>query len=560
MTLTYEAGQPILAASDRLLRRQLHWLLLTRVIVLTLLLGVGTLLGTGGKMFILPPLPYLLGFIATVYGITIMSALVLRKIRQVVAFAYIQVMGDVVLVSLLVFFTGSSQSIFTVLYFFPVITAGTILFRTGSLLMACLCTLSYAIVLTIEYQGHFPAYFRSYRFTPITDYQAVLQHFAIPGLTFFLTAILSSMLSGRLKRTEAALSQTTRDYDRLAELNKQILDDVSTGIITVDEEGRINSFNRAAEEITGFPAREMMAAILEKALPGLGGGEKTAFRLTGDLTRKDGQKIPVGYSWTRLNLPDGSGNCRVYTMQDLSHIRRMEAQVQQAEKMATIGEMAAGVAHEFRNPLAAISGAAQILRKDLTASPAPATKTLMNIIVRECDRLDNTIEAFLQFSRPSSPERRWFSLHALAEECIQLLHHKSDWDQTCNVHIGIPLKLEAYGEPDQIKQVLINLISNACTAMEGMEGTEGRIELAAEEKKSENGHESTVLTVFNSGPAIADGLLETIFEPFFTTRDSGTGLGLAIVRQIVERHGGTIKAENLSADKGVVFTVTLPLP
>jgi two-component system sensor histidine kinase PilS (NtrC family) len=181
----------------------------------------------------------------------------------------------------------------------------------------------------------------------------------------------------------------------------------------------------------------------------------------------------------------------------------------------------------------------------------------MNIIVRECDRLDNTIEAFLQFSRPSSPERRWFSLHALAEECIQLLHHKSDWDQTCNVHIAIPLKLEAYGEPDQIKQVLINLISNACTAMEGMEG---RIELAAEEKKSANGHESTVLTVFNSGPAIADGLLETIFEPFFTTRDSGTGLGLAIVRQIVERHGGTIKAENLSADKGVVFTVTLPLP
>ena len=557
MTFVNEADSLSLPPADRLLKRQLHWLLLARVIVRTLLLGISALLGVEGKMFILPPLPYALFFIAGVYGITILSALVLRKIRQITAFAYLQVMADVVLVSLLVFFTGSSQSIFTVLYFFPVITAGALLFRTGSLLMACLCTLSYAIVLIIEYLGHFPAYFRYYRFTPITDYQSVLQHFAIPGLTFFLTAILSSLLSGRLRRTEAALSQTTRDYDRLAGLNKQILDDVSTGIITVDKDGRINSFNRAAEEITGFAAREMMGAALEAMLPGLSGGEKTAFRLTGDLTRKDGQKIPVGYSWTRLNPPEGSDNCRVYTMQDLSHIRKMEAQVQQAEKMATIGEMAAGVAHEFRNPLAAISGAAQILRKDLAASPASATQTLMNIIVRECDRLDGTIEAFLQFSRPSTPDRRWFALHALAEECLQLLHHKSDWDQTCPVHIAIPDKLEAYGEPDQIKQILINLITNACTAMEG---TAGQIELAAEEKETPDGHDTLVLKVTNTGPAIADELLETIFEPFFTTRDSGTGLGLAIVRQIVERHNGTIQAANLPAGAGVVFTVTLPLP
>lgn len=555
MTLNNDLDPLLQPPADRLLRRQLHWLLLTRVIVLTLLLGVSALLGSDGKMFILPPLPYLLGFIASVYGITILSALVLRKIRQINLFAYLQVMADVVLVSLLVFFTGSSQSIFTVLYFFPVITAGAILFRTGSLLMACLCTLSYAIVLIIEYLGYFPAYFRHYRFTPITEYQAVLQHFAIPGLTFFLTAILSSLLSNRLRRTEAALSQTTRDYDRLAELNKQIMDDISTGIITVAEDGRINSFNRAAEEITGFQANEMIGAALETVLPSLGAVEKTSLRLTADLTRKDGEKIPVGYSWTRLNLPEGCGNCRVYTMQDLSHIRKMEAQVQQAEKMATIGEMAAGVAHEFRNPLAAISGAAQLLRKDVAASPSSATKTLMNIIVRECDRLDGTIEEFLQFSKPSSPDRRWFNLHSLSEECLQLLHHKSDWDETCPVHNAIPVNLEAYGEPDQIKQVIINLITNACTAMKG---TDGKIELAAVEKETADGHETTVLTVFNSGPAIAVDLLETIFEPFFTTRDNGTGLGLAIVRQIVERHGGNIQAENLAT--GVVFTVTLPLP
>ncbi len=543
-----------MAMDDRRLRKPLHWLLLARIIVLTIILGVGTLIQVKGKMFVMPPLPILLVFAGIIYLFTIFSALLLRKVRALSLFAYIQIIADIVIVSFLVFFTGSSNSVFTVLLFLPVITGGTLLFRTGSLLMACLCTLSYVLILLIEKHGYLPTYFNDFKFSPIMDYNGVLQHLAIPGLTFFLMAILTSLLSEKLHRAETALSQTALDYDRLAVLNKQILNDINTGIITVDEENRINSFNRAAEDITGFSLQEVLDRPLSIILPDMDGQQKAAIRLTGELARKDGSLIPVGYAWTPLNMPEGCGNCRVFTMQDLSHIEKMEAQVQQAQKMATIGEMAAGVAHEFRNPLAAISGAAQILKNERTADSAG--KKLREIIVRECDRLDGTIEEFLLFSKPTSPTKTWFSLSQLVEECLNMLRQKPDWDKGCQISNEVMAHHEIHGDRDQIKQVLINLIANGCTAMEDIGG---ELRILAQERKTGEEKESNI-TVANTGPPISEDLLETIFEPFFTTRENGTGLGLAIVKQIIKRHGGKISAANMPDDGGVLFSLQLPMP
>ncbi len=553
MEIKKKEGAILLALDDRRLRKPLHWLLLARVIVLTIILGIGTLIQVKGKIFIMPPLPFLLVFTAIIYLFTIFSALYLRKIKSLLVFAYFQIMADIAMISALIFLTGSSNSVFTVLLFFPVITGGTLLFRTGSLLMACLCTLSFVLILLIEKAGYFPKYFNDFKFSPITDYNMVLQHLAIPGLAFFLMAILTSILSEKLHRAEAALSQTSLDYDRLAILNKQILNDINTGIITVDEENMINSFNRAAEDITGFSLQDVLDHPLSKILPEIDGEQKAAIRLTGELTRKDGRMIPIGYAWTRLNMPAGCGNCRVFTMQDLSHIKRMEAQIQQAQKMATIGEMAAGVAHEFRNPLAAISGAAQILENENTG--AQARQKLREIIVRECDRLDSTIEEFLLFSKRSSPSKTWFELAKLVEECVQMLRQKPDWDKGCRISNEIPDHLEIHGDRDQIKQVLINLITNGCTAME-KDG--GKLRILAQEKKDGQERLSSI-TVANTGPPIPADLLESIFEPFFTTRENGTGLGLAIVKQIIQRHGGKIAAANMPEEAGVLFSIQLPM-
>jgi two-component system sensor histidine kinase PilS (NtrC family) len=222
--------------------------------------------------------------------------------------------------------------------------------------------------------------------------------------------------------------------------------------------------------------------------------------------------------------------------------------------MAAVGEMAAGVAHEFRNPLAAISGAAQVLHDEYENDAL--THGLINIITRECDRLDGTIRDFLQFSKPAAPEKNWFSLEGVIDESCQLLAQSQKWNETIQIKTDIPENLDCWGDSGQIKQVILNLITNARNAIGD---NEGRITISASEQEIDT-KENTVVRIEDNGPGIKEDIIDTIFEPFFTTREKGTGLGLAIVRQLIASHEGTVKAENKSEDRGSIFTLTLPLP
>jgi two-component system sensor histidine kinase PilS (NtrC family) len=222
--------------------------------------------------------------------------------------------------------------------------------------------------------------------------------------------------------------------------------------------------------------------------------------------------------------------------------------------MAAIGEMAAGVAHEFRNPLAAISGAAQVLH-DEYVNDALALG-LINIITRECDRLDGTIRDFLQFSKPADPEKNWFSLKAMIDESCELLAQSPKWNKSIQIETDIPENMDCWGDSGQIKQVILNLITNARNAIGELDGL---ISITASEQEIES-KENTVVCIEDNGPGIKESILETIFEPFYTTREKGTGLGLAIVRQLVESHEGKIKVENKTEGQGAIFTLILPLP
>ncbi|MCK5196043.1 MAG: HAMP domain-containing histidine kinase, partial [Desulfobulbaceae bacterium] len=179
-----------------------------------------------------------------------------------------------------------------------------------------------------------------------------------------------------------------------------------------------------------------------------------------------------------------------------------------------------------------------------------------NIITRECDRLDGTIRDFLQFSKPAAPEKNWFSLKGLIEESYELLAQSPKWNNSITVIKEIPENLDCWGDSGQIKQVVINLITNARNAIGD---NEGMIKLSAKEDTIES-KENTVIYVADNGPGIQEKILPTIFDPFFTTRENGTGLGLAIVRQLVDSHDGTVRAENNNDGPGARFTITLPLP
>ena len=548
-------GSP--AANDHL-KKQIQWLLFFRVFFLSLMLGSSVLLQAKTPSIFLPPLHYLAYFIAGVYLFTILSALVLRMIQCYSRFGYLQITIDTFLVTLLVFSTGGSQSVFTVVYFFPIVMGAFMLFRRGSLLFATLSSLLFASLLLVEYGGHASLLVQAYP-SQLVDFRILLHYFTIHSLTFFLVAILSSMLSTRLQKTEAELFQTVTNYDRLSFLYKQIFDDINTGIITIAADKRITSFNRAAEHITGYNAGEILGQTISRSFPGL----ETALarderRHMATIPRKNGESIPVGYSCSRLNTQDDNENGYVYTLQDLSQIKKMEAQVQQAEKMATIGEMAAGIAHELRNPLAAISGAVQLLDKETQANSL--NKRLFDIIIRESDRLDATIHEFLLFSKPVNPEKEWFSLHALAREALETLSQDPAWDTALTLDLEISPDLDCWGDPQLIRQVLLNLVANSANACRNIE--KARILLRAEETTAwnkETPEAAIVLEIVDNGHGVKEQIRGRIFEPFFTTRETGTGLGLAIVRQIVHSHDGEISLRACQP-QGTIFSVSLPLP
>jgi two-component system sensor histidine kinase PilS (NtrC family) len=541
-------------AAAELFRKQLQWMLFLRVVFLTLILGINLLLQSAEKHIITPPFYYVAAFITGVYIYTICSALILKFIRRYSTFAYAQLLIDVLLITILIYYSGGSQSIFTILYFFPIIAGSFILFRRGGLAPAAASTIAYGIILTLEYLGYRPDFFVDFWYRPLQDIRSAMNFFSIHGLTFFVTAILSSLLSERLRRTEKALLTTTLKYDQLAVLYKKIFDDIPSGIVTVINQENIISFNPAAEKITGFTSDDVIGLDINRAFPNLKLDADMNFRSEVEITRKDRVNIPIGYSFAKLNMPGTEDKYEVITLQDLSETKQMETQILQAEKMATIGEMAAGIAHELRNPLAAISGAAEVL--DTSGDIKSHNQGLMNIITRECNRLQNSITDFLSFSKPFEPEKEWVHLQPLIGEIIQILQHTQDWPEKCRSVIDIPEKMDCWADPLQVRKLLLNIMHNSCVALKNMEG---EIRFIAQEKEDEIGNERTVFTIIDTGRGIPDLIIDKIYEPFFTTRENGTGLGLSIAKQIASSHGGGISISS-TENKGTTAEVWLPLP
>jgi two-component system sensor histidine kinase PilS (NtrC family) len=541
-------------ASAEMYKKQLRWMLFLRVVFLTLLLGINLILQSAEKHIIIPPFDYVVAFIAAVYVYTICSALILKSIRRYSTFTYGQLLFDVFLISVLVYYSGGSESVFTILYFFPIISGSLILFRRGGLANAAASTIAYGIILILEYTGHHPSFFKDFWYRPLTDLRSVLNLFSIHGLTFFITALLSSLLSEKLRRTEKALVSTTLKYDQLAVLYKKIFDDIPSGIITVINQKDIISFNPAAEKITGYSAEEVTGTDITGVFPSLKFNADMNLRSEVEIARKDGQNIPIGYSFAKLNMPGTTDKHEIITLQDLSETKQMEKQILQAEKMATIGEMAAGIAHELRNPLAAISGAAEVLAA--SGDIESHNQGLMNIITRECNRLQNTISEFLSFSKPMQPEKEFIPLRPLINEMIQILQQTKDWPEKCTALLEIPAKMDCWADPQQIHKLFLNLLHNSCVSFKN---GGGEIRVTAREEEDTAGAERTVITIRDNGRGIPDHYIEKIFEPFFTTRESGTGLGLSIVKQIINVHEGAITITS-TENKGTTAEFWLPLP
>lgn len=551
-------------STAQLQRHQLLWMLLLRTILYTLLLALSYIFQGSEFDIIVVPANLFILLLLIVYLTTIFSALMLLNYQgSLRKFGFVQTLIDTCFAALLVFFSGSSSSIFSSVFFFPIVAGGLILPRKGGLVAAAAATLLFGALLFIETYKLYPVYILEYVSFPSTSPMANLNNFAVHGLTFFLAAILSAMFGKRLMKTEDALSDSLKNFDRLAILYKQIFDNISTGIVTIDEEGIITSANAAVDKIVGHnKASTLIGKKLAVVFPNIELSEEN-HRLTTDFYKDDGTKARIGYAHMIIQGSENEQKAsasphKIITLRDISEIEKLEQQVRQAEKLAAIGMMSASIAHDFRNPLAAISGSAQILAKELSAegTKSYANFQLTNIIQRESNRLIRTIADFLRFSRPEHCHCNWFSLRNCLEEVLQVLRADPAWPTSAKITFDFDRMLDIWADEKQMFTVFNHFIQNGLAFCP--EGNE-HITITAHETKTAQNYDAILISFHDNGPGVAESQMAQIFEPFFTTRTDGTGLGLAIVKQTIEEHHGTVLVQNAETGGGL-FTIRIPLP
>jgi len=549
---------------------RIQWLMFFRAMLVTLLLGATVIFQMREIPFFryVSPYPFyvLIGF---TYALTLLYALLLQRIQKLKIFAYVQILGDVFFITLLIYITGGIASIFFWLYLFSIFSAGTILYRRGGLWVASASSILYGTLLDLEYYGVLlpPGSRELYSLSYQSTY--VLYLITVNMIAFFLVAILSSYLAEQVRRKEEELKKRIIDYRQLERLYKHIVQNVVSGLITVDGGGRITSFNRMAEEITGRKFEEVYQEDIDSLFPGLSAWSRSVGGNPGEgenrlpflrwetrFTRKDGAHLILGFSLSPLKDSDEREMGNILIFQDLTRLREMEEHVKRSDRLAAIGKMAAGIAHEIRNPLASISGSIEILKEELGDSTQ--NRTLMGIVLREIQRLNSLIADFLLFARPISPGRERIHLNRLFEEIFQMLANSPEFSALIRLETQFEDDLYIQGDPNQVRQVFWNLLINAAQAMPEGGLLRVRARKAFPRAPVPGGRRYGEVSVIDSGMGIGEEAIGKVFDPFFTTKEKGTGLGLSIVHSIVESYGGKIAVQSQKG-RGSVFTVVLPL-
>ncbi|HEV8663780.1 MAG TPA: ATP-binding protein [Candidatus Methylomirabilis sp.] len=535
---------------------RLKWLVGLRLAVVTLFLGSAVIIQLRTE----PPFPPepLFAIIAFVFLLSLLYSVALPRVGNLVFFCFCQVAVDILVSTGLVHVSGGKDSPFTFVYIFPIFAAATLLGRRGGLGMAGLASILYGGLINLEFYGVLSPVVTGAPPRPQT--YLVFQVFInISG--FFLVALLSSHLAERLRETARRLEEQSLDLRTLESLHRDVVASVPSGLMTLDPAGRVVAFNRAAEAITGYTEAQVRDRSYEAAgfseVPGVtafvaGGGPPPAVA-GGEVTvvRQDGGRIPVGISLSPLWDQEGRVLGLVAVFQDLSEKKRIEEQLRRADRLAVVGQLAASIAHEIRNPLAAISGSIQVLQEEL--QPHGQSRQLLDIILREADRLKLITGQFLDFVRPRTPLRKECELVTCLEETVLLLRQGERTG--AEVVVGFapseaPVVVAA--DEDQLRQVFWNISLNAVQAMP--EGGTLRIELRDHPGDPEAA--AVAVEFSDTGGGIRPEDLDRIFEPFFTTKESGTGLGLSIARRVVEELGGRIEVENRPGE-GATFRVLL---
>jgi two-component system nitrogen regulation sensor histidine kinase GlnL len=363
---------------------------------------------------------------------------------------------------------------------------------------------------------------------------------------------------------------------KIKDLTADILTGIVDGVVVTDAQGQVIIWNRAAEEMTGIAAAEALGkgmhlvfadnpavvSLIEKTL--------TTGRSYSDyeteLTAKHRPLLPIGLVTSVLADEEGVPTGVISTIRDQTGVRDLKERMRRSDRLATLGMIAAGIAHEVKNPLVGIRGAAQLMRSELRSDRAAqhdsrSFEEYLDVIMKEADRLNNVLEGILDFTRLSPSEIKGINIHSIIDRVLLLHEEQARLSGIVLSRMYDPSLPEVLGNEDQLVQVFLNIIKNAVEAM----SSGGKLtvltrmsDLFTSVQADGKKHRLMVIKVSDTGNGITQEHLNNIFTPFFTTKDRGVGLGLALSYQIVQEHLGTIRVESHKGE-GTTFSVYLPL-
>jgi two-component system sensor histidine kinase PilS (NtrC family) len=537
------------------IRRKLLWLITARAAVISVLLGSAVLIQIKSPgSFPIDPYFFLL---ALTFALTVVYSLTLVHTERHRWLVDLQLAADAGIVSGIVYVTGGVNSYFSTLYALPIIAASTLRLWRGGMLVGALSSVLYSGIVMTQYYG-----------TPASPIVVVAEN--LPPLRvaiytlglnvfgFLAVAALTGYLAEGLRRADAQLQQASSELADVQAFSRHVVDSLTSGLATTDMTGIVATYNRAAETITGLTGRRAVgqpaSAVLQlpASLAGLFGpvaGRPKQTRVEYGFTRHDGKQIEMGLSAAPLMTPRGETGF-ILTFQDVTESRKVDREARVQQRLAAVGEMAAGIAHEIRNPLASMSGSIQILRQELPLTDEQGQ--LMDIVIRESERLNETIRSFLAYARPQRQSMRYMDVRQVITDTATLLQNSPERCESHRIAVDVPadaVMLQA--DEAQIRQIVWNLATNGLRAMP----SGGRLTLAVTPPAGEAPH--VVISVSDQGVGIAPEELEGIFQPFRGSFERGTGLGLAMVHRIVSDYSGEVK---VSSTTGAGTTVQVRFP
>jgi two-component system sensor histidine kinase PilS (NtrC family) len=508
-------------------RAWLAWLVKVRVIIISVLLAVELLIvnltrnSVSTRLFITTILVW---YTTSVFFIVLTALWQEYRLQAVV-----QILADIAFITVAVNVTGGVDSFFNFLYPLVIIVASILLPRYWAYVTAGVSAVLFGGVLELNYFEKLP----TFQMSPRGDLNSLHVVILINLFAYLAVAHLSSLLTSKLRQAGRELRDRSGELLGLQALHENVIHSIRSGLITTDLEGRVTLLNVSGQKLlertsSAVCGRHISELFLDR-LPSL--ESPSAQGEVRGLTPSGGEKT-FGVTVTALAVPEQGTVGYVYTFDDRTELRRLEREIRMRERLAAVGRLAAGIAHEIRNPLASIAGSIDMLAH--LSALNEEQRVLADIIIRESTRLNAIISDFLVYSREKSFKFTRSDLVPLLEDTLILLSHRSQSSELKIVRQYAVPEAFAAVDGDRIKQVFWNLLENAVRAMD----RKGTITVSLRQAAA-----YWRIGIADTGPGVPPALMDKIFEPFQSQFEGGTGLGLAIVYQIVQAHGAKISVQ-----------------